>query len=51
MEYPQKGGHEVLRGLAETVAHQLSMRTIKGKLWIAQPGRIRERYSPDPEDF
>ena len=38
----------MIDALMETLAEALSNDSIEGKLWIVEPGRIRE-YSPEPE--
>jgi hypothetical protein len=42
---PKKASREDLLGLVRTLVGGLGRREIKGKLWIVQPGRIREHQS------
>jgi Domain of unknown function (DUF5615) len=46
LRLPAKPSYEDLRDLAETLAEALARRSIEGKLWVVQKGRIRE-YQPD----
>jgi hypothetical protein len=36
-----------LERLADVLSHALEARSLRGKLWIVEPGRIREYQSPD----
>ncbi len=46
LRLPAKPCPDDLRDLAETLAAALERRTIQGKLWVVQKGRLRE-YQPD----
>lgn len=41
-------GHALLRSLATTLTAALATRPIAGRLWIVEPGRIRERIGDEP---
>ena len=43
LENPEPADHSLLVTLCRKVARQLHQRPIEGRLWIAQPWRIRER--------
>jgi predicted nuclease of predicted toxin-antitoxin system len=48
LRVPESTGHSLMRSLATTLIATLSTRPIEGKLWIVEPGRIRERISSEP---
>ncbi|HJY81526.1 MAG TPA: DUF5615 family PIN-like protein [Candidatus Binatia bacterium] len=45
---PGKAARALLRALVETFIEELQKKTIRGKLWIVEPGRIREHEPDEP---
>jgi predicted nuclease of predicted toxin-antitoxin system len=45
---PGKASRALLRALVETFIEELQKKTIRGKLWIVEPGRIREHEPDEP---
>ena len=43
LRVPEGAGHALMRSLAATLTAALATRPIEGRLWIVEPGRIRER--------
>ena len=45
---PGKASWSLLRALVEAFLEELQKQAIRGKLWIVEPGRIREHEPDDP---
>jgi predicted nuclease of predicted toxin-antitoxin system len=48
LRVPEGAHHALMRSLATTLTAALATRSIEGRLWIVEPGRIRERIGGEP---
>lgn len=48
LRMPESAGHALIQSFAATLTAALAARPIEGRLWIVEPGRIRERIGGEP---